>query len=98
LCAILAFCFACDSSAKPRLIHDRISLQIQQGDLTNALKEVNRALAEFGNKSEEWDWRFRLLKAQILISQSNPKEALSLLNGDLPTPLVSTDIAVRRAV
>jgi CHAT domain-containing protein len=98
LCAILAFCFACDSAAKPRLIHDRISLQIQQGDLTNALKEVNRALAEFGDKSEEWDWRFRLLKAQILISQSNPKEALSLLKGDLSTPLAATDIAVRRVM
>jgi CHAT domain-containing protein len=38
------------------------------------------------------------LKAQVLISQSNPKEALLLLKGDLPTQLATTDIAVRRVM
>jgi CHAT domain-containing protein len=96
--AILACCFGCHKAANPRLIHDRISLQIQQGDLSNALKEADLALAEFGTKSEEWEWRFRLLKAQILISQSNPQEALSLLKGKLSTPWTYTDIAVRKAM
>ena len=96
---IVACCCGCRRSSRdPRSVHDRIFLEIQQGDLANALKDVNQALAEFAGRDEEWNWRFRLLKAQILISQSNPKEALSLLSGTLPTRFAATDIAVRRAM
>jgi CHAT domain-containing protein/Flp pilus assembly protein TadD len=43
-----------------------------------------------------WSWRFRIQKALILASRSAPGEALALLNGDLPSSLATTDIAVRK--
>jgi CHAT domain-containing protein len=43
-----------------------------------------------------WSWRFRIQKALILASQSAPVDALSLLKGDLPPPLATSDIAVRK--
>jgi CHAT domain-containing protein len=69
-----------------------------QGDLNGALADVNRASQKYGNISPEWDWRFRILKAEILVSRSAPKDALAVLQGDLPPSLASTDIAVRKAL
>ncbi|MGB7844767.1 MAG: CHAT domain-containing protein [Candidatus Acidiferrum sp.] len=61
-----------------------------------ALADANRASDDFGMVSPEWDWRFRVLKANILVSRSDPKAALAVLNSDLPSSLVSTDTAVRK--
>ncbi len=38
------------------------------------------------------------MKAQVLISQSAPKEALALLNGDLPPSLAAQDVAIRKTL
>jgi tetratricopeptide (TPR) repeat protein len=48
--------------------------------------------------SPEWDWRFRILRARILLSQSQPKDALALLKDDLPPSLLSSDLAIRRTL
>ena len=41
-------------------------------------------------------WSFRILKAQILVSRSQPREALSLLSNDLPASLASTELPVKK--
>jgi len=66
--------------------------------LTAAQQDVDRALREHAPQSEKWAWRFRLLKAQILVSQSAYKETLVLLNENLPVELASTEIAVQRKI
>jgi CHAT domain-containing protein len=63
-----------------------------------ALSEVDRASQRFSPKNAEWDWRFRVLKAQILISQSDPRSALALLHGELPPSLSAKDVAVRKSL
>jgi CHAT domain-containing protein len=60
--------------------------------------ETDRAIARYGAKSQEWKWRFRVLKAQILISQSAPKQALLILEGELPAELAKTDVAFRKVL
>ena len=86
----------CRGSHDPQTANDRIIEEIKRGDFNVALADANRSSAEFGKVSPEWDWRFRILKANILVSRSDPKTALALLNGDLPPALLSTDIAVRK--
>ncbi len=44
----------------------------------------------------EWAWRFRVLKAQILVSRSEWQKALELLRDELPASLASSDIAVHK--
>ena len=46
----------------------------------------------------EWAWRFRVLEAQVLISQSDGKGTLALLDEDLPAALASTEVAVQKKV
>jgi len=69
---------------------------MQRGELKNALADANLALQQYGDDDTEWAWRFRILKAQILVSQSDSKGALQLLHGNLPASLSKTDVAVRK--
>jgi CHAT domain-containing protein len=87
---------SCRAARDPQIANDRIIGEIKQGELNIALVDANRALQDYGKLSPEWDWRFRILKAEILVSRSAPLDALALLKGELPPSLSSTDIAVRK--
>ena len=63
------------------------------------MSDVNVAYDRFKNESVEWDWTFRIQKAQILVSRSAPTEALALLQKDeLPPALASTDLGVLKVL
>jgi len=56
--------------------------------------DANDALQRLPAKSEEWRWRFTALKAEVFVRQRLNKEALALLEPDLPKSLVDSDLAV----
>ncbi len=91
-------CTACRTPQEPLSVYNQIEAEILHGELATALAESNRAIEEYGGRNQEWDWRFRLLKAQILVSQSEPEEALSLLKDSLPASLASSEIAVKKSM
>lgn len=66
------------------------------GDLNLALVNVDKALRSQENSGDEWAWRLRILKARILVSRSQYKEALDLVRGEIPSPLFSTDLPEQR--
>jgi CHAT domain-containing protein/Tfp pilus assembly protein PilF len=89
--------FGCRSDAGPEAIYQRINTEIQHGDLNTALRDSGVAYDRYAHrKNVEWAWRFRVQKAGILVSRSAYKEALDILNEDLPPALKSTDIAFHR--
>jgi CHAT domain-containing protein len=92
------FAAACRSTADPRTVYDRIDLKISRGELGTANTDVDMALKRFGSRDVEWLWRFRVLKARILASQSDSSSALAVLRGDLPASLANTDIAVQKLI
>ncbi len=63
-----------------------------------ARTDVDRAYGEYGSKNKEWAWRFRILKAQLLVFRREYKEALALLDESLPPALATTGIAARKAM
>jgi CHAT domain-containing protein len=68
-----------------------------QGDYNSALEKVDRAYQEYSREHNiEWSWRFRVLKAQILVQRGSLSESLELLNEDVPPSLRFSDVAVRR--
>ncbi len=98
---IFAACLAvwgCAPRASPQAAYDQIAKQIAHGDYNAALSQVNLASAKFAADSPQWDWSFRIQKAQILIARSAPKEALDLLNGPLPSSLASTELPALKAL
>jgi CHAT domain-containing protein len=64
--------------------------------LDSALNEADQAYRKYSKKKADWAWRFRVLKAQILVSRGSNEEALALLNEDLPPALANTEVAARR--
>jgi CHAT domain-containing protein/Tfp pilus assembly protein PilF len=64
--------------------------------LDPALNEADQAYRKYSKKNAELAWRFRVLKAQILVLRGSNEEALSLLSEDLPPQLANTEVAVRR--
>ncbi len=86
----------CKSIPDPKLVHDRVRNEIVRGELQTAATETDRAYQLYASRSPEWGWRFKILKAQVLITQSRAQEALVLLEGELPSSLASSDVAVRQ--
>jgi CHAT domain-containing protein len=98
LIAVCLSIWGCGAAPDPQTVHDQISAKIIHGDFNAALSQVDDAYARFGGKSPQWDWSFRVQKAQILISRSAYRDALAILAGTLPASLASTDLAVQKAL
>lgn len=62
------------------------------------MRDADSAYKEYATKDVEWAWHFRVLKAQVLVSQSAYKETLALLDEDLPVKLASSYVAVQKDV
>jgi len=88
----------CRSVPPPERLRDEITLDIRHGDLKTASVLIDQALARYENKSVEWSWRFRVMKAHVLASQAASAEALRILADDLPPALATTDIAVHKSM
>jgi len=68
-----------------------------QGEYDIALQEADRAYQEYSHSNNtELAWRFRVLKAQVLVSRGSHSESLELLKEDLPDSLRFSEVAVRR--
>jgi CHAT domain-containing protein len=90
--------FGCQNRLKPQIVSDQIEISIRRGDLLQAKLQVDQALQRFSRDGPEWQWRFRILKAAILDSQSDYSGALACLDGKLPASLVGTDAEVKKSI
>lgn len=88
----------CNKPASPSLqkIYGDASLKLKRGELTAALAEVEKVSLPQSPETSEWQWRFRNLKAEILLHQGSYKESLAILDADPPSSLAATDIPIHR--
>ncbi len=63
--------------------------------MLQAQQETDRASQQFSAKSAERDWRFRLLKAEILVNRGLSQDALTLLAPELPGGLAA-ELSVKK--
>lgn len=73
-----------------------IKQEIDRGEFSSALAKTDVALRQHGSRDAIWEWRFRLLKARVLVSRSEGEDALSLLSTEPPAILISTEIPEQR--
>jgi len=64
--------------------------------LDSALSHADAALAKYNGRDDEWSWRFRVLKARILVARNQNRAALTVLGSDFPSTLANTDVAEQR--
>ncbi|MGC1418356.1 MAG: CHAT domain-containing protein [Candidatus Acidiferrum sp.] len=69
---------------------------MDRGEFNSTLPEVDTALKQFQSRSAFWEWRFRVLKARILVSRSQAENALSVLQPEPPPALATTEIPEQR--
>jgi CHAT domain-containing protein len=69
-------------------------LDLQRGDLSNALQEADQELKRFPAQDSEWHWKFLTLKAEALLRKGSDQETLDLLWPTVPESLRSSDVAV----
>jgi len=91
---LIAFCIAACHS--PESDYDSLKQEVDGGEFNNTLVGVDKALRRYTGHNPEWEWRFRLLKARILVSRSQGEEALSVLRPEPPVALASTEIPEQR--
>lgn len=66
------------------------------GHLSSAQQEAEKAYQYFSAGNPEWAWKFRLLKAEILINRGLSTEALPLLEGQLPPNLTGGELPIKK--
>ena len=83
-------------SFDPDTVFRQATLFQQRGDLQQAQSLADRGLAHFSNHTDsDWYWKFRLLRAEVLISLGRTPEASSLLQGSAPTPPSNPELQAR---
>ena len=90
--------FGCHRSQSKSLpeVYSEIRFEFQRGDLDSALKALAVVEGRSGSRDSEWFWRFRVLKAEVLLWRGQNHEVLSLLAESVPPRFTGTDFAVRR--
>jgi len=71
-------------------------MKLRRGETFAAFQQADTGLRRFPSKKTEWHWRFQVLKAEILDLQGMERDALALLQEELPPSLATSDLAVRR--
>jgi CHAT domain-containing protein len=86
----------CRSAPAPSQTYANIIQKTQSGDLEAALRVADEAGRKYENNNVEWAWRFRVLKAQILVMRGSYNDSLALLTENVPIAFAHTDLAARR--
>jgi len=86
----------CGALFRPRTLYENAWLELRRGDLQLALRDADRGLVHYSDPSAEWHWRFKILKAEILVWQHRNEESLALNAQELPSSLIHSDLAVWR--
>jgi len=79
----------------PQAVYKDIRSKLNHGDVAGARTEVDSFQGRNLALSPLWSWRFKALKAEILIRQDLNRDALVLLDQASPPDLASKDVVVR---
>jgi CHAT domain-containing protein len=91
---LVALCsVACRS---PESEYKTLKQEVDRGEFRTTLVGTDTALKRYTGRNTDWEWRFRLLKARILVSRSEADEALSILGPEPPSALSRTEIPEQR--
>lgn len=86
----------CRSVPSPDSRYQEIVRDSQHGEIERAVKQADREYRRYAENQPNQAWRFRVLEAQLLVMQGKMKDALTLVDDPLPSPLSATDVAIRR--
>jgi CHAT domain-containing protein len=83
--------------SSPVEVFQQAQFDFLRGDLVVARDEAHKGCVLFSGYQGDWEWKFRLLEAEILVNQGLSEQALSLLAFPLPAPLADGELAIKKA-
>jgi CHAT domain-containing protein len=86
----------CRPAPDPSQTYVNVVQKTQNDNLEGALRDAGDAQRKYENKNIEWAWRFRVLKAQILVMRGAYKDSLALVDENVPAAFAHSDLAARR--
>jgi CHAT domain-containing protein len=100
LCSSAALLTSCRSNTgfSPSAVYLQAESKFQHGDLNGALAQVDDGLRKLEGKRPDEAWRFRLLKAEVLIWQGFSQDAITLLRLEPPQTQAMREITARRKI
>jgi CHAT domain-containing protein/Tfp pilus assembly protein PilF len=90
LIGLLIVCLlACSCAAKDRNTgetdYEKVRLLLRRGNLSEALSAAEKGVVFWQNQPDSPDyWKYKILKAEVIVSQGRSKDALALLETPLP--------------
>jgi len=91
----LALLLACSPPRDPGVALEHARRALEQGNIDAASKEARNGYERFHDVSDEWNWKFTILRARALHWQAREDQMLSLISS-LPSAAPSGDLAVQR--
>lgn len=82
----------------PDELYRQTRASFERGELPEAIAAADSGYSQFRSAQPDWAWRFNIQKAEILVWQGKPKDALALLDPELPTTLAGSDVEVRQRI
>jgi CHAT domain-containing protein/Flp pilus assembly protein TadD len=81
----------------PDSLYQEVRSEIRRGNLDHALAQADRGYREWRRQPDSKPyWQFRTAKAEVLLAQGKARDALPLLDGDIPAGPAFRELAVRR--
>jgi CHAT domain-containing protein/tetratricopeptide (TPR) repeat protein len=98
LALVVSSCHRGASDADLQRTFDAANLAFLRGELTEAQKLTEKAIAEAGPRANSlWSWRFRLLRGDIQISERNLADVRELVHATLPPGAAFDSVRARQA-
>ena len=78
-------------------LYDDAHLNLQQGNYAAAIQKAGDGYRQSHDRDALWNWRFRILQAEALLRNHQPKEAIGLLGEETPSSL-PVEITARKSI
>jgi CHAT domain-containing protein len=100
LCGGTVMLVSCRSNQRfdAEAVYQQAETKFQHGDLKAAVAQVDDGLRKLGDDRADAAWRFRLLKAEILIWQGFSQDAITLLKPEPPQSQAMREVTVHRKI
>jgi CHAT domain-containing protein len=72
--------------------------QLQYGELEAALRLSEQGFQRTKDKDPIWNYKFRVIRAEVLVGQGRATDSLDLLEPDPPLALTGGEFSVRRSI
>jgi tetratricopeptide (TPR) repeat protein len=81
----------------PDSLYQEVRSETRQGNLDHALAQADRGYREWRHRPDSKPcWQFRTAKAEVLLAQGKARDALAVLEGNMPAGPAFRELAVRQ--